>query len=306
VTTVITRRLIEGAVALVVLSVLVFGLSRATGDPLGLLLPPDASLEQQELMSAYFGLDQPLTTQYARFASDLLRGDLGTSIRHRQPVMDLFIARFPTSLSIILPAFALALLVGVPMGVLSSTGRNRFVRRLLEMLEAAGLALPTFWLAIVLIFVFSVRLQLLPSGRTGTLAHLVLPVLTLALFLLAGIMRLTRSSMDSALQSDYVRLVRLQGFPESVVVWKYALRNSLIEVVAFVGVYFSVLVTGSVVVEQVFAIPGVGRLLYEGILARDYPLIQGVVLISAAFVIAVNLAADLCHAFLDPRVRVHR
>lgn len=300
----VLRRLGQGVITLAILSAIVFVMSRATGDPLAIMLPIDAPQELHDRMASQLGLDRSWFEQYVIYIGDLFQGDLGESIRYRTPVSELFFERFPNSVRLIVPAFVVACGLAVPLGVVSATTHRRYVDRILTVLVTLALAAPVFWLGITLIFVFSVQLGILPSSRMGGWDHYVLPVATLALFLTAGIMRLVRSSMLDAMGGEYIKLARLKGISEQRVTWVHALRNSLTAAVAFLGVYFSTLITGSVIIETVFAWPGSGRLLYEGIVNRDYPLVQGVILYSAAIVVVVNLVFDILQAYLDPRVRL--
>lgn len=300
----ILRRAWQGILTLLVLAMIVFVMSRSTGDPLNLMLPVDAPVEQREVMERRLGLDRSMPQQFVSYMGDLVRGDLGTSIRHRAPVTEVFAERFPNSLGLILPAFVLAWIIAVPLAVIGATTRFRWLKHSLTVLATAGIATPLFWLAIMLILVFSVQLGWLPSSRMGGINHYVLPVTSLALFLLAGIMRFVRSSMLDSLGSEYIKMARIKGLSERRVIWSHALRNSMTSGLSFLGVYFSVLVTGSIVIEKVFAWPGAGRLLYDGIVARDYPLVQGVILISAVLIVLVNIGFDILQAYLDPRVRL--
>ena len=300
----IVRRAWQGILTLLILAMVVFVMSRSTGDPLNLMLPVDASIEQRELMERRLGLDRSLPEQFVSCMAGIVRGDLGTSIRHRAPVTEVFLDRFPNSLRLILPAFILAWVIAVPLAVIGANTRSRWLRQFLTVFATVGIATPLFWLAIVLILIFSVQLGWFPSSRMGGIKHYVLPVTSLALFLLAGIMRFVRSSMLDSLGSEYVKFARIKGVSERKVVWNHALRNSMTSGLSFLGVYFSVLVTGSIVIEKVFAWPGAGRLLYDGIVARDYPLVQGIILISAVLIILVNITFDILHAYLDPRVRL--
>jgi ABC-type dipeptide/oligopeptide/nickel transport system permease component len=304
VTKYIARRVGQGLITILFLSVIVFLMSRVSGDPLNLMLPIDAPPEMRERMEQRLGLDQPLPVQFGRYLGDLLQGDFGTSIRHREPVAQMYLERFPNSMRLIVPAFVLAWIIGVPLAVVAASTRFRSLRRALTIFSTVGMATPLFWLGIVLILVFSVRLGWLPASRMGGIDHHILPVSAMALFLLAGIMRLVRSSMLDSMGSEFIKLARLKGVPERSVIWSHALRNSLTAGITFLGVYFSVLITGSIVIEKVFAWPGNGRLLYDGIIARDYPVVQGVILMSALLIVLVNLAVDILQAYLDPRVRL--
>jgi len=299
----VLTRIVQSVVTLLVLSLMVFLLARATGDPLSLVLPLGATQEDYENARHYLGLDLPLSVQYVKFIANAVRGDFGISLRVRRPVVDLLWERFPNSLALAAVSMALSLALAFPLGVLAAVHRDRALDRAAKIVATLGQALPTFWLGIVLIEVVAGRLQWLPAGGTGDLSHYVMPAFTLGWFVLAGIMRLLRSSLLEVLDSDFVRTARAKGVPEAGVVWRHALRNALIPVVTFAGVYFAILVTTAIVVETVFAWPGMGRLAYEAITARDFPVIQAVVLVTALVVVVANFTVDLLYVYLDPRIR---
>ena len=295
-------RLSQSAVTLLLFSVVVFGLARATGDPLTLVLPMVATEEDFANARRYLGLDRPLYVQYLTFVGRATTGDFGTSIRSRRPVVDLLRERLPNSLALAAFSMAVSLLVAFPLGVLAAVRRGTALDSGAKVLATLGQSLPTFWVGIVLIEVVAGRLQWLPAGGSGSLAHYVLPGFTLGWFVVAGLMRLLRSAMLEVLDAEYVTTARAKGAPEVSVVWRHALRNALIPVVTFAGVYFAILVTSAIVVETVFAWPGMGRLAYEAITGRDFPVIQAVVLVTAAIVVTVNFAVDLLYAVIDPRI----
>ena len=295
-------RLSQSAVTLLLFSVVVFGLARATGDPLTLVLPMVATEEDFANARRYLGLDRPLYAQYVTFVGRAATGDFGTSIRSRRPVVDLLRERLPNSLALAAFSMAVSLLVAFPLGVLAAVRRGTALDSGAKVLATLGQSLPTFWVGIVLIEVVAGRLQWLPAGGSGSLAHYVLPGFTLGWFVVAGLMRLLRSAMLEVLDAEYVTTARAKGAPEVSVVWRHALRNALIPVVTFAGVYFAILVTSAIVVETVFAWPGMGRLAYEAITGRDFPVIQAVVLVTAAIVVTVNFAVDLLYAVIDPRI----
>ena len=299
----ILGRFFSGIIAITLLAVIVFVLLRATGNPLDLLLPLDASEELRKRVEIQLGLDRTIIEQFLIFMNGILHGDFGQSVRYRLPVLELFQARIFASLSLILPAFALAFLAGIPLGVVAAINRGRSLGRIAGVVGVVGMAAPSFWLALVLILIFAVTLGWLPAARMGGADHYVLPVVTLSVFLVAGIMRLVRSSMLEALDSEYVKLARLKGVSEQAVIWNHALRNSLTTTISFAGVYFAVLITGTIVIEKVFAWPGVGRLLYEGIMFRDYPVVQGLIILKGALIVGVNLLVDILYCYLDPRIR---
>ena len=295
-------RLSQSAVTLLLFSVVVFGLARATGDPLTLVLPMVATEEDFANARRYLGLDRPLYAQYVTFVGRAATGDFGTSIRSRRPVVELLRERLPNSLALAAFSMAVSLLVAFPLGVLAAVRRGTALDSGAKVLATLGQSLPTFWVGIVLIEVVAGRLQWLPAGGSGSLAHYVLPGFTLGWFVVAGLMRLLRSAMLEVLDAEYVTTARAKGAPEVSVVWRHALRNALIPVVTFAGVYFAILVTSAIVVETVFAWPGMGRLAYEAITGRDFPVIQAVVLVTAAIVVTVNFAVDLLYAVIDPRI----
>jgi peptide/nickel transport system permease protein len=299
----ILRRLLQGAVLLFVLAIVIFALARVTGNPADLLLPEDATREDRADLLRTLGLDRPVHEQLVVFLSGAVRGDLGQSIRYRKPAVEVFFERLPNTLTLVPLSLIAAILVSVPLGVLAAVHRGTLIDRCCGAVAVLGIATPPFWLGIVLIYVFSIQLGWLPSARMGGPSHYVLPVVTLSAFLVAGMMRLVRSSMLEVLDSEFVKLARIKGLSQTVVVWKHCLRNALIPVVTLFGVFFALLVTGAIVTETVFAWPGVGRLTYEAVIFRDYPLLQAVILLKGVIVLGVNLAVDVLYAYLDPRVR---
>jgi peptide/nickel transport system permease protein len=299
----ILRRLLQGVVLLFVLAVIVFALARVTGNPADLMLPDDASAEDRADLMRTLGLDRPLHEQLLTFLGGAVRGDLGRSIRYRKPAVEVFFERLPNTLTLVPLALVSAVLVSIPLGLLAAVYRGTMIDRVCSTVAVLGIATPSFWLGIVLIYVFSITLGWLPSARMGGPAHYVLPVITLSAFLVAGMMRLVRSSVLEVLDSEFVKLARIKGLSSTVVLWKHCLRNALIPVVTLFGVFFALLVTGAIVTETVFAWPGVGRLAYEAVIFRDYPLLQAVILLKAIIVLSVNLAVDVLYAYLDPRVR---
>jgi len=300
----IAQRLVQGAILLCMVTTIVFFLGRLTGNPVDMMLPEDATTEDRDSMIAALGLDGPVHTQFFIFIGNALQGDLGNSIRMRQPAVDVFFERLPNTLAIIPWAILMAMIIGVPLGVLAALNRGNFIDRLAGGVAVIGVATPNFWLGILLIFIFSVELGWLPSGRMGGPEHYVLPVVTMGLFLVAGFMRLVRSSMLEIMDSEFIKLARIKGLSETVVIWKHCLRNALIPVLTLWGVFVGNLVTGSIVAETVFAWPGVGRLTYEAVIFRDFPLLQAVVILHAVMILAVNLMVDILYAYVDPRIRL--
>ncbi len=300
----VLRRLLEMLGALIAMSLIVFTLGRALGDPVTLMLSDFATEADREAMRIELGLDRSLPEQYATFLWSALQGDLGNSVTGgRQPVMQIIMARLPASLQLAGVALLLSLLIGIPLGVAAATWRDTWIDTAARTVALLGQAVPVFWLGIVLIFVFSVQLRWLPTSGYGGVENFVLPAITMALFTVAAVARLTRISMLDALDSEYVRLARMKGLSESVVIWKHALSNSLVPVLTYMGAFFATMVTGAVVIETVFGWPGIGRLAYEAIIDRDYPLMQAVVLVMTAIFMLANMAVDLIHAWIDPRLR---
>jgi peptide/nickel transport system permease protein len=300
----VVSRLLQSLVALAILSVVVFALARATGDPLQLVLPMSATPEDYAEARRYLGLDRPYVEQYLSFVRRAVTGDFGMSIRARRPVAELLQERLPNSIRLAAFAMAITLTIAFPLGVIAAVRKGTGVDRMAQVIAVLGQSLPTFWVSIVLVEVVAGRLQWLPAGgNEAGFASYVLPGFTLGWFVVAGMMRLLRSGMLEVLDSEYVKLARVKGMLEPRVVWIHALKNALIPVVTFAGIYFSILVTTAIVVETVFAWPGLGRLAYEGISSRDYPVIQAVVLTTAVIVAIVNLSVDCLYAVIDPRIR---
>jgi peptide/nickel transport system permease protein len=300
----IVHRLLQGIVLLCMVATIVFFLGRLTGNPVDLMLPEDATAEDRVSMIKALGLDGSLLHQFVIFAGNALRGDLGNSIRMREPAVDAFFSRLPNTLALIPWAILLAMGVGIPLGVLASLNRGNIIDRAAGTVAVLGIAIPGFWLGILLIFVFSVQLGWLPSGRMGGPEHYVLPVITLGAFLVAGFMRLVRSSMLEVMDSEYVKLARIKGLSEFVVIWKHCLRNALIPVLTLWGVFIGNLITGAIITETVFAWPGIGRLTYEAVIYRDFPLLQAVIILKSTLILSINLVVDILYAYVDPRIRL--
>ena len=296
-------RLLQSLIALAILSVVVFVLARATGDPLHMILPMSATEEDYANARQYLGLDRPYVEQYLTFVGRAATGDFGNSIRARRPVSEILRERLPNSLRLALFAMTVSLAMAFPLGVLAAVKKGTGLDRAAQVISVLGQSLPSFWVAIILVEFVAGRWQWLPAGGNEGFTSYILPGFTLGWFVVAGLMRLLRSGMLEVLDSEYVKLARLKGVAESRVVWMHALKNALIPVVTFAGIYFSILVTTAIVVETVFAWPGLGRLAYDGISSRDFPVIQAVVLTTAVIVALVNLGVDCLYALIDPRIR---
>lgn len=300
----IRQRIVEMLIALLLMSAIVFAMGRLTGDPVGLLLSEYASEQDRIELTRQLGLDKPLIEQYGIFIGHALRGDLGRSVvGERTPALQLIAERLPASLQLAAAAFLLSMSIGIPLGVLAAVKRGTFVDTGARVAALLGQSVPAFWLGIVLMYLFSVQLGWLPTSGAGSLRHLVLPAISMGLFTVAAITRLVRVSMIDALGSEYIKLARIKGVPESVVVWKHALRNSLIPVLTYMGAFFATMITGAVVIETVFSWPGIGRLAYEAILNRDFPVMQAVVLVMTVLFMLANLTVDIAYAWLDPRIK---
>lgn len=298
------RSTVQAAIALLVLSAIVFLMSRATGNPLFLLLPPNASQADLDAAAQRLGLDQPLPVQFGLFVVDAMQGDLGRSLRSGEQVTTIVGERLIASGGLALVAIVLAVGIGVPLGVLSALNRGKRVDSAIKLVALGGQSLPPFWVGILLVQIFAVYLGWLPSGGGTSLAHTILPGITLSLFGVAAIARLLRSSMLEILDSEFIKLARAKGLPERTVIWRHALRNSLLSVVSFTSVFFVNLLSAAIVVEVVFSWPGIGSLTYSAILNRDFPVIQAVALQAGAIAIIVSLIADLAYVWLDPRIRI--
>jgi ABC-type dipeptide/oligopeptide/nickel transport system permease component len=299
----ILQRLFQGVLLLIIVTTIVFFVGRLTGNPVDLMLPEDATEEERQDMIERLNLDGTVMEQFQVFVVDALQGDLGTSIRYRQPVTEIFFSRLPNTLAMIPAAMFLAMVMAIPLGIMSAMKRGGLIDRTSSTIAVLGIATPNFWLGIVLIYLFSVTLGWLPSGRMGGIAHYILPTITLGTFLVAGFMRLIRSSMLDTLDTEFVKLARIKGLSEFVVIWKHSLRNALIPVLSLWGVFMGGLVTGAIVTETVFAWPGIGRLTYEAVIFRDYPLLQSVIIMDAILILFINLLVDILYAYVDPRIR---
>ncbi len=301
-TSFLVRRLLQSAFVVVGVSVVVFVLIRLSGDPVVLLLGSDATTEQIVLMRHQLGLDAPVWSQYLTFLSRAVQGDFGFSFRNNQPAMALVLARAPATLSLAGASFAVALLLAIPTGILAATHRDGPLDAASRVLALLGQAIPPFWLGIMLILVFSVRLVWLPAFGAGGIDHLVLPAIALGAFSAAVTSRLLRSSLLEVLSSGYIQVARAKGLRESRIVMRHALRNAAIPVVTVLGLQIGSLLGGSIIIEYVFSYPGVGRLVLDAISHRDYAVVQAFVVLLALVIAAINLIMDLIYAALDPRI----
>ena len=300
----IIKRLISTIPVLIGISLLLFFMLRMLpGDPAQVLAGQMATPEEIENIRHQLGLDRPIYEQYAVYLSRLVRLDLGRSARTQNPVIDEIWARLPNTLLLASVAITLACLFGIPAGIISAVRPYSWVDYLVTLSALFGISMPVFWLGLMLVVLFSIMLKWLPAGGTGSWQHVILPSITLAAFVVAFIARMTRSTLIETLSQDFTTTARSKGLPEKVVIVKHALRNALIPIITVVGLQFGLLLGGAVLTETVFAWPGLGRLIVDSILARDYPMIQGAILIFGLLYVFVNLIIDLVYAFVDPRIR---
>lgn len=297
------RRVVQGVGTLVVISLIVFLLARLSGDPLHIMLSEEASKEDYAIAAKHWGLDRPLTEQYLTFVGNALRGDLGESIRLRRPALELVWERLPATLQLAGAAILVSLVIAIPIGVLSAVKRDTPLDYIGKVIALIGQSMPSFWLGIVLIWIFAVLLGWLPASGTGGPQHFILPALALGWYQVAAVMRLVRSAMLDVLDSEYVKLARIKGVAERGVVWKHCLRNAAIPPLTYIGFIVAVLLTGSIVIETVFAWPGIGLLAIDAVRYRDFPVVQTVVLLYAAKYVVINLLVDVAYVYVDPRIR---
>jgi peptide/nickel transport system permease protein len=300
----IAVRALQSLLALVVMSMIVFGLARLSGNPLDVMLPIEAVQEDYDRLSKHWGLDRPVTTQYAIFIKKALQGDFGESLKYQgKSSMSLVMERLPATLELAGWALLISVILALPIGVLAAVGKGSNWDTAAKIVALLGQSLPAFWLGIVLMWIFAVMLDWLPSSGRGGLKHLILPAITLGWFQVAVIMRLVRSSMLEVLDSEFVKLARVKGIPEWKVVWKHCLRNASIAPLTVFAIIAGSLLTGSVVTETVFTWPGVGLLVVDAVRSRDFQVVQAVVIMFAGIFILCNLLVDIMYAYLDPRIR---
>ena len=300
------QRLLQGVVSVIGASIVIFVISRLSGDPIVLLLPTEAPPALIEQVRRDMGLSEPVWRQYLIFAGKALQGDFGQSYRWQQPALQLVLARLPATIELALAALLFSITLAVPFGVLSAVHRGSWVDKLGKGFAMLGQAMPNFWVGLLLILVFSIELNWLPAYGTGGPANLIMPAIALGWYPVAAQTRIVRSAMLDVLDSDYIRMGRAVGAPERVLIWKYALRNAAIPLVTILGVYFASMLGGAFVVETIFAWPGVGRTVVEAVFSRDFPVVQaGVLLTSVVFVLS-NLLVDLSYGLIDPRIRHDR
>ncbi len=297
------RRFLISIVTVLVVSVMIFGMSRAVGDPRVLLLDDYSTKDDWDRLGRELGLDKPYYEQYGIFVKEALKGEFGESIQQGRPAMHIILERLPATIQLGVAAFVLSLIVGVPLGILSAVKRGSLLDQFARIIALIGQSAPPFWLGIMLMFFFAVQLDWLPPfGREGP-KSVILPAITLGWFYAAANLRLIRSAMLDVLDSEYIKLARAKGVSSRSIILKHAFRNALIPPLTFAGVTLGALVTGSLVTETVFAWPGLGKLAVDSLFGLDYPLLQGVVIIFTLMYVGASFLVDVLYAYIDPRIR---
>jgi peptide/nickel transport system permease protein len=305
----IVSRVLQAIVALWLLSTTVFFILHVTGDPVDFLLRPGYTAFEEQVLREQLGLNRPVYIRYLIFMEDAWTGDFGKSTTRQVPAMDMLIERFPNTLKLAMSSIIVSFIVGLPLGVTAALRRNSAWDGFVKVLALFGQAAPSFWLAIMLIILLAAMpaergLPSLPAFGGGGIKHLVLPTIVLAWSVMAGVVRLTRSAMLEVLDSEYVKFARIKGLREQMVVWKHAGKNAVIPVLTFWGLALAGLLNGTVVVEVVFAWPGIGRMLLEGVAQRDFPVVEAAIIASGVFYIAMSFVVDILYAYVDPRIRL--
>jgi peptide/nickel transport system permease protein len=299
----LTRRLVQSLLVLVAVSMLAFALIYLSGDPVQALVPLDASPQDAENIRRGFGLDRPIPVQYVKFLERAIHGDLGQSFKYRISSIELVLQRLPHTMRLAAASILLAVVVSIPLGVLAATRGGGILDYVAMGLSMLTISTPSFWLGILLILLFADVWRLLPASGTGSPGHLILPAITLSAYSIGLITRLVRATVADILRQDYITTARAKGLGPARVNYRHALRNGLIPTVTVLGLQFGTLLGGSVVVETVFAWPGLGWLLVQAINSRDLPLVRAIVLVVSLCFVVINLAVDLLYSFLDPRIR---
>lgn len=298
----VLRRLVQSFFTVFLVIALIFTVVRAIGDPTHLMLPPEATEADRQVLREQMGLDRPLPQQFAGFVLELARGEFGNSYRFSKPALEVVAGALGPTLQLTLAALAVALAIGLPLGVASAVWPGGGVDQFGKVFSVFGQAAPPFFFSLIFVKIFSLQFGWFPTGGYGGLNHMALPMFALGWYAAAGIARLTRSSMAAVLHSEYVKFARIKGVPEHVIVFRHALKNALLPVITFVSLQFGVLMGGAVSVEVVFAWPGVGQLILDSINNLDYTVVQAAVTVSAIVFALVNLAVDLLYAVIDPRI----
>jgi peptide/nickel transport system permease protein len=299
----ILTRILQSVLTLLALSVVVFFGSNLTGDLALVLATPDATAAEIQQLRENLGLDDPPYIRYANYLVGVFQGDFGRSGIERRPVVDMLAERIPATLQLATAGLLVAVVLGIPLGIIAAIKRDSIIDRFAKVFAIIGMSAPQFWIAIMLIMFFGAYLRVLPTFGKGGIDHFILPAFTLALFIMAGFMRLTRSSMLEVLDSEYVKFARIKGLSERLVIYKHALKNAVIPVLTFGGVSFAALLNGSIVVEVVFAWPGMGRLMLDAIRERDTNVILATILTAGFLYILMATIVDVLYAYVDPRIK---
>lgn len=299
----IGRRVGAALITLWIAVTIAFALGRLSGDPTTSILGPMASVEQRDALRADLGLDQPIVTQYLQYLQGIVTGDLGQSLQFYQSNTSMILERLPFTLQLVAAAMLIAVLVGVPLGVLAATREGTWWDRAASTVALLGQSVPVFWLGMMLVLLFAVKLGLLPAGQSGSLRHLILPAVTMALYPMAHVARLTRSTMSEVLREPFVDAGRARGLRPRSVLWRHGFGNAMLPVVTIVVLQAGTLLSGAVAVEYVYSWPGLGQLALQAIQFRDFPLVQAIVVFGAIAIVFLNQMVDLLHSVVDPRLR---
>jgi peptide/nickel transport system permease protein len=299
----IVKRLFQTIITLFVLSMAIFLMGRLSGDPCDLLLPDEAEATEFELCAEQLGLNKPVYVQYWIWVKGAVRGDFGRAYVSGKPVIELILQRFPNSIKLGIASMIFTTIVSLPLGLIAAVKKDTWIDTVTKTLAVLGQSLPSFWLGIMLVWVLAVQFRLLPVAGIGGPKYYIMPVLTMGWWTVAAQARLLRSSMLEVLDSEYVKLARIKGVSEFTVIYKHAFRNALIPMVSFMGLHFAHVISMAMIAEVVFAWPGLGRLLYDAIKYRDFPIVQAVILVMTTVTVVVNLGVDLLYAYIDPRIR---
>lgn len=299
----IIRRMLWGIVVVWLVSVLVFLATRASGDPAIMMAAPGASEEELDFIRQRYGLDKPLPVQYVVFLSRALKGDFGKSLFYGVSASEVILDRLDATAALVGTAMAISLAIGVSGGLLAVTSSKKWVRSAVRGFSILGLSMPNFWIGLLALLFFSVYLEILPTSGSGSIWHLIMPAFSLGWYFSAGFLRITHSSLLEVMNQEYIKLSRMKGLPEHVVIGKHALKNALIPVVTLAGMNVVVMIGAAVPIETVFAWPGLGYLLYESAMNRDFNTVQGIVLLISVLMVIINLLVDIVYAYLDPRIR---
>ena len=302
----IVVRLFQMILALFGIIVIVFFLVRISGNPVLFMISPLSTQSEVEVLQKQLGLDKSYTEQFWIYLKDLAHGDLGESFVKRIPVTEMLGNALPNTLKLGIPSLVLGTVIAIALGVLAATRRDSIFDNGVKFLAILGQALPGFWLAIMAVLVFSVHFQLLPAAGMGGIEYYILPVGTMMFFMLPGMMRLVRSTMLDVLDSEYIKLARIKGLPERIVIWKHALRNAVTAPMTVAGMMLAGLVTGAVITENIFNWPGMGKLAVESAFGRDFPVVQAITIIVAVMVLGMNFLVDIAYAWVDPQIRYQR